>query len=40
MGGYHIQCDNVDALALGRAIANFEWPRYQAYFDGTASVNP
>jgi hypothetical protein len=40
MGGYHIQSDNVDALALGRTIANFEWPRYQEYFNGTAKVRP
>lgn len=40
LGGYHIQSDNVDALALGRTIANFEWPRYQEYFNGTAKVRP
>jgi hypothetical protein len=40
MGGYHIQKDNVDALALGRKIASFEWPKYQEYFNGTASVRP
>ena len=38
MGGYHIQADNVAGLRLGRSVAEFEWPRYQAYFDGTASV--
>lgn len=36
MGGYHIQADNVEGLALGRKIADYSWPRYQAYFDGTA----
>jgi hypothetical protein len=40
MGGYHTQADNIAALELGRKIANFEWPRYQAYFDGTAEVRP
>ncbi len=40
MGGYHIQCDNVDALAHGRKIGAFEWPIFQSYFDGTASVRP
>ena len=38
MGGYHIQSDNIAALELGRKVANFSWPRYQAYFDGTAVV--
>jgi hypothetical protein len=38
MGGYHIQSDNLAGLELGRRIANFSWPRYQAYFDGTATV--
>lgn len=38
MGGYHIQSDNIAALELGRRIATFSWPRYQAYFDGTATV--
>jgi hypothetical protein len=36
MGGYHIQADNVAGLELGRKIANYSWPKYQAYFDGTA----
>jgi hypothetical protein len=36
MGGYHIQTDNVEGLALGRKIARYSWPKYQAYFDGTA----
>jgi hypothetical protein len=40
MGGYHIQCDNVDALAHGRKVANFEWPIFQSYFDGTARIRP
>jgi hypothetical protein len=36
MGGYHIQADNVEGLKLGRAVAQFSWPKYRAYFDGTA----
>jgi hypothetical protein len=36
MGGYHIQTDNIDGLWLGRTVAKFSWPRYQAYFNGTA----
>jgi hypothetical protein len=36
MGGYHIQSDNLAGLALGRSVATFSWPKYQAYFDGTA----
>ncbi len=40
MGGYHIQTDNVEGLKLGRAVAQYEWPKYRAYFDGTATVRP
>ncbi len=36
MGGYHIQADNVAGLELGRRIAQYSWPKYQAYFNGTA----
>jgi len=36
MGGYHIQTDNLAGLELGRKIATYSWPKYQAYFDGTA----
>jgi hypothetical protein len=38
MGGYHIQSDNVEGLKLGRAVAQYSWAKYQAYFDGTARV--
>jgi hypothetical protein len=37
MGGYHIQADNLEGLALGRSVAQHTWSRYQAYFEGTAS---
>jgi hypothetical protein len=37
MGGYHIQSDNIAALELGRKVADYSWPKYQAYFDGTAA---
>jgi hypothetical protein len=40
MGGYHIQADNVEGLALGRRVAEYSWPKYQAYFDGTAEPSP
>ena len=35
-GGYHIRTDNDAGLALGRTIADYSWPKYRAYFDGTA----
>ncbi len=35
-GGYHIRFDNEEGLILGRAVAMYSWPIYQAYFDGTA----
>ncbi len=38
MGGYHIQADNIEGLKLGRAVADFDWTRYRAYFEGTAEV--
>ncbi|MBY0231911.1 MAG: vanadium-dependent haloperoxidase, partial [Gemmataceae bacterium] len=38
MGGYHIQTDNVDGLKLGRDVAEWSWPRYKAYFEGTAKA--
>ena len=39
-GGYHIRTDNEEGLILGRKIAMYSWPRYQAYFDGTAKPAP
>lgn len=40
MGGYHIQADNIEGLKLGRAVATYSWPKYQAYFDGSAAPKP
>jgi PAP2 superfamily len=36
MGGYHIQADNVAGLEMGRKVAQFLWPIFQTYFNGTA----
>jgi hypothetical protein len=36
-GGYHIRSDNEAGLVLGRAVATWSWPKYQAYFNGTAA---
>ncbi|HWW59921.1 MAG TPA: vanadium-dependent haloperoxidase [Thermoanaerobaculia bacterium] len=38
LGGYHIPIDNNVGLKVGRELATWSWPRYQAYFDGTARV--
>lgn len=38
LGGYHIPIDNHVGLDVGRKLAQWSWPRYQAYFDGTAKV--
>lgn len=38
MGGYHIATDNHVGLEMGRKIAVHSWPKYQAYFEGTASA--
>lgn len=40
LGGYHIPIDNSIGLKVGREIAVWSWPRYQAYFDGTAQPRP
>jgi len=40
LGGYHIKSDNVEGLKLGRAVAVASWPRYEAYFAGTAAAAP
>lgn len=37
MGGYHIQADNQEGLAMGRKVATYTWPIYQSYFNGTKS---
>lgn len=40
LGGYHIPIDNDVGLRVGREIAAWSWPKYQAYFQGTATVRP
>jgi hypothetical protein len=40
LGGYHIPVDNNVGLQVGRQIADWSWPRYQQYFDGTAKIRP
>jgi len=37
MGGYHIQADNVEGLKMGGAVAQYIWPKCQAYFNGTVN---
>jgi len=32
-GGYHIRFDNEEGLVLGRKVAMYSWPKYQAYFN-------
>ena len=39
LGGYHIATDNRVGLEVGRKIAAYSWPKYRAYFDGTAKVS-
>jgi hypothetical protein len=38
MGGYHVQADNIEGLKLGRKVAQFEWEKIKAYFDGTIAA--
>jgi hypothetical protein len=40
LGGYHIPIDNNVGLKVGRELAKWSWPHYQAYFEGTATVRP
>jgi hypothetical protein len=40
MGGYHIPVDNNVGLDVGRKIAVWSWPKYQAYYNGAANVRP
>ncbi|MDQ3231913.1 MAG: vanadium-dependent haloperoxidase [Pseudobdellovibrionaceae bacterium] len=37
-GGYHIRTDNEEGLIMGKKIAEYTWPKYQAYFEGKALV--
>jgi PAP2 superfamily len=39
-GGYHIRSDNEVGLVVGRKVAEYDWPRIQEYFNGTAQVRP
>ncbi len=36
MGGYHIPIDNDVGLRVGRELASWSWPRYEAFWKGTA----
>src|SRR5262249_29463404 len=38
-GGYHIRTDNEVGLVVGRKLSQYEWPKFQEYFNGTASVD-
>ncbi len=40
LGGYHIPVDNTVGLRVGREIADWSWPHYRRYFDGTALIRP
>lgn len=40
LGGYHIAADNNVGLKVGRELATWSWPKYQAFFDGTAQPRP
>ena len=40
LGGYHIPVDNTVGLRVGGEIADWSWPHYRRYFDGTALIRP
>ena len=37
-GGYHIRTDNEVGMVQGRKVAEYSWPKYKEYFEGTARV--
>ncbi len=37
LGGYHISTDNNVGLEIGRKLADYSWPKYEAYWNGTAT---
>jgi hypothetical protein len=37
-GGYHIHTDNEVGMEQDRKVADFSWPKYQEYFNGTAKI--
>lgn len=39
-GGYHIRTDNEVGLDVGKKIADYSWPKYRAYFEGKAVIEP
>lgn len=39
LGGYHIPVDNDVGLSVGREIAQWSWPKYQAYFNGEYKIS-
>ena len=34
LGGYHIQCENIEGLKLGRNVASVVWKKYVGYIHG------
>ena len=34
LGGYHIQCENIEGLKLGRNVASKTWKKYLGYIHG------
>jgi hypothetical protein len=34
LGGYHIQCENIEGLKLGRSVAAVVWKKYLGYIHG------
>lgn len=34
LGGYHIQCENIEGLKLGRSVAAAVWEKYQYHING------
>lgn len=40
LGGYHIEVDNDKGLEMGRKLADWSWPRYRSYFEGSLKEDP
>jgi hypothetical protein len=39
LGGYHIQSDNTEGLALGRKVAEVVWEKYRRHVEGDGGIS-
>jgi hypothetical protein len=39
LGGYHIQSDNIEGLAMGRKVAEVVWEKYRRHVEGDGAIS-